>query len=243
MKKSGRDVEHWSGIAEEWIAWARTPGHDAFWAYRESLLGFIGRGTGLALDVGCGEGRVSRLLKECGYHVTATDPVGQLVAAAKEVRSADGYAVAPATELPFEGGSFDLVVACNVLMDVEDVPAVLEEIERVLRPSGTLMVSIVHPFVDRGHFAGSEPDATLVHRDSYFGRKRFEEAEESNGLTMNFAGWSQPLENYMAAFEKAGLAVISMREPVPEDGAGWRHSQRWRRFPLFLWLKAKPLPA
>jgi 2-polyprenyl-3-methyl-5-hydroxy-6-metoxy-1,4-benzoquinol methylase len=69
------DHGHWARIAPEWVAWARTPNHDAFWAYRASLLTFIGRGKGEALDVGCGEGRVSRVLKDCGYRVTATDPV------------------------------------------------------------------------------------------------------------------------------------------------------------------------
>lgn len=73
---------HWSRIAAEWMAWARTPNHDAFWAYRASLLAFIGWGEGEALDVGCGEGRVSRVLKDCGYRVTATDPVEAFISAA-----------------------------------------------------------------------------------------------------------------------------------------------------------------
>ena len=54
------DIEHWSCIASEWTAWARAANHDAFWAYRASLISFIGHGTGDSLDVGCGEGRVSR---------------------------------------------------------------------------------------------------------------------------------------------------------------------------------------
>ena len=40
------DHEHWSHVSIEWIAWARTPNHDAFWAYRESLVDFIGRHRG-----------------------------------------------------------------------------------------------------------------------------------------------------------------------------------------------------
>jgi 2-polyprenyl-3-methyl-5-hydroxy-6-metoxy-1,4-benzoquinol methylase len=72
------DYRHWSRIAAEWLAWARTPNHDAFWAYRGPLVTFIGRGQGEALDVGCGEGRISRVLQDCGYHVTATDPVRHL---------------------------------------------------------------------------------------------------------------------------------------------------------------------
>jgi ubiquinone/menaquinone biosynthesis C-methylase UbiE len=88
------DTEHWSRVSSEWIEWARAPNHDAFWAYRESLIAFVGRGEGEALDVGCGEGRVSRELKACGYRVTALDPVRELVNAAREARSADDYAIA-----------------------------------------------------------------------------------------------------------------------------------------------------
>ncbi|MEO1017479.1 MAG: class I SAM-dependent methyltransferase [Pseudomonadota bacterium] len=240
-KGTGRDIQHWVDVAEEWIAWARTPGHDAFWAYRASLLGFIGEGDGRALDVGCGEGRISRVLKECGWHVTAADPVEAFIAAAKEAQSADEYANASAVDLPFEAGHFDLVVAYNVLMDVEDVPAALKEMRRVLDLSGTLVISIVHPFIDRGRFEDTAPNSPLVHCEPYFGRKRFQAAEESHGLKMHFAGWSQPLENYMAALEEAGFGVTSMREPVPKAGAHWPDAERWRRFPLFLWLKAKPL--
>jgi ubiquinone/menaquinone biosynthesis C-methylase UbiE len=183
------------------MAWARTPNHDAFWAYRASLLAFIGRGEGEALDVGCGKGRVTRVLKDYGYRVTATDPVEAFISAAQQAGSADDYKVATAANLPFADDTFDLAIAYNLLMDIEDVPTALREIRRVLRPSGTLVISIVHPFADRGHFAGPEPDAPFVIHNSYFGRECFEAVEERNGLEMHFAGWSQPLENYMLALE------------------------------------------
>ncbi len=163
------DYEHWSRVSREWIEWARAPDHDAFWAYRESLIAFVDRGEGEALDVGCGEGRVSRELKACGYRVTASDPVLELVNAAKEARSADDYAIASGTDLPFEDARFDLVMAYNVLMDVEDVPATLKEIRRVLRPAGMLVISIVHPFSDRGRFATAEATSPFVIQDGYFG--------------------------------------------------------------------------
>ena len=241
---SGKDVdiEHWSRIASEWTTWARAPGHDAFWCYRASLVAFMGHGTGDALDVGCGEGRVSRVLKECGYRVTAIDPVEALISAAEQAGSADAYRIASAANLPFEDCSFDLAVAYNVLMDVQDVPATLKEIRRILRPSGTLIISIVHPFADRGRFAGPQANAPFVLEKSYFGRERFEDTEVRNGLKMHFAGWSQPLESYMAGLETVGLAITSLREPVPDTTAKGSHMERWNRVPLFLWLKARPLP-
>jgi SAM-dependent methyltransferase len=241
MQGTGEDREHWSHVAKEWMAWARKPNHDAFWAYRDALVAFIGRGNGKALDVGCGEGRVSRELTGCGYQVTAVDSVHELVEAAARARSACDYAVAAATGMPFEDARFDLVMAYNVLMDVEDVPAALQEIRRVMRPMGRLIMSVCHPFADRGHFASTETNAPFVLEDTYFGRQRFEGVEERDGLRMHFAGWSQPLEAYATALEGAGLAITSLREPRPDFDHGRNHMVRWTRVPLFLWLEGRPL--
>ncbi len=238
---TGKDRRHWTDVAEAWIAWARKPGHDAFWAYRNSLIDYIGSGPGSALDVGCGEGRVARLLTECGFQVTACDPVDRFVEAARIAGSAHRYATCAADDLPFPDQSFDLVVAYNVLMDIENVPAALNEMRRVLHPGGTMMISIVHPFADIGRFADDTPGAPFVITEPYFGRKGFQGSETRNGLTMPFFGWSQPLQDYVAALAAAGLAIVSLREPVPEPGPDMEHLQGWTRLPLFLWLKARAL--
>ena len=242
FNKTETDQEHWSRIADEWVAWARTPDHDAFWAYRESFAEFVGRGSGVALDVGCGEGRISRELKKCGYHVTAVDQVETLIEAAREVESADEYVVASVTKLPFRDASFDLVVAYNMLMDVDDVPAAVKEMRRVLRPTGRLVISIVHPLADHGRFVSNEADSPFVVKGTYFGRQRFEDTVERDGLRMRFAGWMQPLESYALALEQAGFVITSIREPRPSHNSGPRNMERWTRWPMFLWIKARPFP-
>jgi SAM-dependent methyltransferase len=172
--------------------------------------------------------------------VTATDAVSELVEAAAQAKSAHDYAVARATRLPFEDARFDLVVAYNVLMDIDDVPATLREIRRVMRPTGHVVISIVHPIADHGRFSNKEANAPFVLQGTYFGRQRFEAVEERNGLQMHFAGWAQSLEVYAAGLEGAGLAITSLREPVPDVADGRNHMKRWTRIPLFLWLKARP---
>ncbi|GBE64623.1 methyltransferase [Mycobacterium sp. MFM001] len=223
MTNTGDDRRHWSRVAQDWVAWARTPDHDAFWAYRQSLTAFIGRGSGVALDVGCGEGRVSRELVALGYRVTAADAVEAMVDAAVDAQSAHSYVVAEASRLPFADASFDLVVAYNMLMDVDDLPGAVREIRRVMRSAGRLVVSVVHPFTDT---------------DGYFDRRRFEGVEERDGLQMRFAGWSQPLEAYTAALTDAGLAITALREPIPDPA--YERMEQWTRMPLFLWLEARP---
>ncbi|RQZ22922.1 class I SAM-dependent methyltransferase [Burkholderia sp. Bp9017] len=218
-------TEHWTYVADQWIDWAGRPGHDAFWTYRAGLAAYIGRGTGRALEIGCGEGRVSRELKALGYDVTASDAVPAMLDAAS---------------LPFDPAGFDIVMAYNVLMDLDDMPAALREARRVLKPDGLLFVSLVHPFRDRGRFAGPQPDAPFVLEGTYFGSAHFEGVETRDGLSMHFAGWSLPLQVYMDALEAAGFAIVSLREPLP-DRADTDPLKQWSRVPLFLWIKARPL--
>lgn len=239
--KLSADIAHWSEEAENWIAWARTPGHDAFWAYRQAFEEFVGAGSGEVLDVGCGEGRVSRLLGALGYDVTAVDPVAQLVDAAREAGSATAYAVASGDSLPFGDARFDKLVLYNVLMDVEDIGTVLIEARRVLKPAGELILSIVHPFADIGQFEEEGSDRRYIADQSYFGRKRFDGRQDKDGLTMRWGGWSQPLSSYVAALTNAGFAITALEEPLPApEPDGTNRYPDWTRLPLFLWLKAVP---
>jgi SAM-dependent methyltransferase len=109
----------WEKEAENWIAWARTPSHDPYWLFRGSFFELLpppGRAT---LEIGSGEGRVTRDLVARGYQVTGVDASPTLVQAAIEAHPGGHYVVADAAALPFGNGSFDMVVAYNSLMDVQ----------------------------------------------------------------------------------------------------------------------------
>jgi ubiquinone/menaquinone biosynthesis C-methylase UbiE len=114
--------------ADQWLAWARKPDFDAYWRYRDHFFGRIVPAPGRAtLEIGCGEGRVARDLGRRGHTVTAVDASAVLVASAAEADPAGRYLVASAEDLPFDTDDFDLVVAYNSLMDVDDMPAVVAE--------------------------------------------------------------------------------------------------------------------
>ena len=95
---------------------------------------------GRTLEVGCGEGRVTRDLQQLGHDVYAIDAAPSLVTAAADADPSGRYALADAASLPFADAGFGLVVAYNSLMDMDDMAASVREAARVLRPGGRVLV-------------------------------------------------------------------------------------------------------
>ena len=230
----------WEDEARNWIAWARTPGHDAYWDYSPAFFSLVPPAERATLEIGCGEGRVARDLSDRGHRVTAVDSSPTLLAAARAAEPANEYVLADAAALPFSAETFDLVVAYNSLMDIEDMPGAVREAARVLRPDGRFCICVTHPLADAGRFEDRAADAPFVVRE-YFGRRRFEETFERGGMRMTFRGWCYPLEDYSRAFEDAGLAVEALREPRQRDGAVAADpaEARWQRVPVFLFLRLR----
>jgi malonyl-CoA O-methyltransferase len=109
----------------------------------------LGDVAGLAvLDLGCGTGRHSLWLAGAGAAVTAVDFSAGMLDEARRKPGAETvrFVVHDLHEpLPFEGGSFDLVVSGLVLEHLRELGAFFAEARRVLRPGGRAVVSAMHP--------------------------------------------------------------------------------------------------
>src|SRR5438093_100084 len=103
----------WERHADQWAAWARTPGHDSYWRFhRRRFLGLLPPPGRLTLDVGCGEGRVGRDLVALGHTVVAVDASPTLARlAATHDASPLRVALADAARLPVRDACVDLAVA------------------------------------------------------------------------------------------------------------------------------------
>ena len=94
------------------------------------------------LDVGCGDGSASGgwLAGRCAGYVGVD--VSPAAVEAARARGLDARVIEDAGTLPFEDASFDGVLCTEVLEHLFDPLGALEEIRRVLRPGGRVVMTV-----------------------------------------------------------------------------------------------------
>ncbi|PYO58463.1 MAG: hypothetical protein DMD83_03840 [Candidatus Rokuibacteriota bacterium] len=129
-----------SGIHERYVA-ARRLTEEARETWARAISEHLGPGPlGRVLDVGCGTGRFSRLLRDVlSASVYAVDPSADMLGQAPRP---DGVWLvrAAAEALPLKGGSIDAVFAAMVYHHIADKEAALGECGRVLAPDGLVLL-------------------------------------------------------------------------------------------------------
>ncbi len=95
---------------------------------------------GRAVDVGCGGGGNTQVLRDLGWSVTGLEhsPVAAQIAHQRGLPVVRG----DARHLPFHDESMDLVMSTDLWEHVDDHEAVAHETNRVLRPGGRALVAV-----------------------------------------------------------------------------------------------------
>jgi SAM-dependent methyltransferase len=109
-----------------------------------AVLELLGEEPGDVLDAGMGAGVLCAELDRRGWVVSGVDISSAMVdgAIARLPHLSDRLRRASITELPYDDGSFDAVVATGVLEYVpDDLPLAVGELARVLRRGGVAVVS------------------------------------------------------------------------------------------------------
>jgi ubiquinone/menaquinone biosynthesis C-methylase UbiE len=88
---------------------------------------------GKALDLACGTGRLSRILRDLGNEVVASDGSPAMLRRARGDRAAEAFVCADLHRLPFPDASFDLAVCGLSLTHVMDLEPPIAEIARIVR--------------------------------------------------------------------------------------------------------------
>jgi SAM-dependent methyltransferase len=96
--------------------------------------------VGDALDLGCGDGRLTAYVRARSLVGADVSEVA-LARARARLPGAELVLVDPDEPLPFGDGSFDLVLCAETIEHVRDVQLLLSEVRRVLRPGGWFAVT------------------------------------------------------------------------------------------------------
>lgn len=153
---------------------------------------------GRGLDLGCGDGLLTRIVLE-GVGPRAVVGVDPDPGEAEQARSLGIYErvhVAGGDSVPEGDGSFDWVLSNSVLEHIPAIDPVIAEVARLLRPGGSLVFNVpstgFHASLRGPLLPGGSREAYLLHLDRRLAHHRY---------------WGE--SEWRAALEPHGLRVVS----------------------------------
>lgn len=103
------------------------------------------------LEIGCGTGHWTRFFAEHGFEVLATDISKAMLKIAEQKKPKNvTFHKANAEDLPFDDHTFSVLATITLLEFVDDKQKALEEIYRVLKPNGWLLLGSLNALSELG---------------------------------------------------------------------------------------------
>jgi len=135
----------------------------------------VSEGTAV-LDVATGPGYAAAAAAERGGEVVGVDFAPEMLELAARLHPQVRFQHGDARALPFEDGAFDAVIAAFLMPHVADLPAVVGELTRVVRPGGRVALTTWDPepatylraFMEAIADAGAAPPADMPAGPPFF---------------------------------------------------------------------------
>ena len=199
------------------------------------------------LDIGCGNGQFARKMASLGAEVVAVDAAPRMIENARRRTPPDAecegrvrYEVVDASDekamLKLGEPSFDAAVSTMMLMDMASILPVAKVARRLLKPTGRMVFSVMHPCFNSTEgftqiFEREEQEGEIIERLSVR-VTRYIESHAHKGQAMNGQPVAQnyfhrPLSALLGVFFKAGFVIDALEEPVfpvdvpGDDSFGW----------------------
>lgn len=232
----------WENSASAWIELMERGDRNRTLLLDPPMLRLCGDVKGLEVcDVGCGEGRICRMLADRGASVTGIEPTRVLIEEAHRRHPEGRYIEAGGEAIPLAGESFDLVICYLVLIDIEDFRSAIREMARILKKGGHLLIANLNSFCTTRSNAWVRDEfghPLHVAVDHYL---------EERGQLVGWAGIEivnhhRPFQAYMSALLKEPLRLIDFEEPAPTPEAiasspGMTDAARVPLFHVMQWRK------
>jgi ubiquinone/menaquinone biosynthesis C-methylase UbiE len=193
------------------------------------------------VDVGAGTGALTVELASRGAQVAAAEPSGPFVESLRRRLPDVDVREAPAEQLPWPDESFDAALAQLVLTFMQDAPAGLAEMRRVVEPGGTVAVCMwdregmeMLGAVNRAQralsSAGPMPEARTLYRSREEIESLFEEgydavATELLEVESSYTGYDEFWNALLGGAGPAGAWVTSLDDEQREKARVEVHRQ------------------
>jgi ubiquinone/menaquinone biosynthesis C-methylase UbiE len=215
--------DNWDTIADWYAAQLNTgsPMHDFA---RDALLAALPQDMSGArvVDLGCGEGIITRAVAARGATAVGVDPTERLVEHARSIEDAAPcgatYVVDDGTTLATLGdSSAEWVTAGLSLNNVPDLEAGVRSIRRVLAPGGQLAFTIPHPCFETPYASWVDTDAGTSRRivGNYFAQGFWRSANPSG--VRRAGNQHRTLSRYLMALVAERFVIELVAEPQPDQ--------------------------
>lgn len=185
------------------------------------------------LDAGCAAGWYTEQLLRRGAEVVAVDMSPEMVNAAmrRVGDSAKVLCLDLEAPLPFEDGSFDVIISSLTLHYLENWEQTFNEFQRVLKPGGRFLFSVHHPLTD----------IRLLEDPAYLSTQLIVDEWVKDGKTFTVPFYRRPL-NYILNSTLAHFELVQLIEPLPTRVFQERDPKRFEKLmkePNFLIIEAR----
>ena len=186
------------------------------------------------LDAACGPGKYAEILIAKGAIVKGFDISKKMVELAISRNGNKGQFFVHDLSVPFEAiatASCDVVLCALALHYVEDWTVTIREFNRVLKPNGTLVISIEHPFFEYSFFKSKK----------YFEVENVKCTWKGFGRPVEVNSFRRPLGECISPLTDNGFYIDKLVEPKPTiefKHLDPKHFKELNEFPAFMCIRA-----
>jgi len=173
--------------------------------------------TDKIIDIGCGEGFVTRKVRAVRHHVYGSDLSSEMIDSAIKQSPDIKYWIQDIehTKTFPNQHRFQIALSTLVFMYLENIDIALKNIHQYLRPKGYLIISITHPcFYQQENFRWFQEEADYPYQAGNYLCEKTTIRNIAQKFTTHHV--HRTIGTYIHAFTKSGFKIIDILEPKPK---------------------------
>ena len=238
-------MEAYSSFAQVYDMFMDNVPYEEWSRYLISLLKEYGIEDGLVADLGCGTGKITRLLSDAGYDMIGVDNAAEMLEIAREIQEDEErddiwYLLQDMRELELSGEVNAMVSICdsmNYILEEEDLKEVFLRVKEYLQTGGIFIfdMNTLHKYRDmigETTIAENRDEGSFIWDNYFYEDEMVNEYEltlfirEENGLFRKYEEThyqrAYELDTVKRLIEEAGLKFVTAydaftKEPVNRD--------------------------